>query len=82
MTDRIRIICSKCKKVFRERASRLRNGFETQCSHCMKLIIFDSGSEDLNIRRPLKAARDFRLAAEEAAVLARQAQAPKLKRFD
>jgi hypothetical protein len=43
----------------------------------MKLITFDSGSEDLNIRRPLKAARDYRIAAEEAIVLARRAaQAP------
>jgi hypothetical protein len=42
------------------------------------LITFDSGSEDPNIRRPLKAAREFRLAAEEALVLARlAAQAPK-----
>jgi hypothetical protein len=44
----------------------------------MKLIIFDSGSEDPNIRRPLKAARDFRAAAEAAIVRARMAeQAPK-----
>jgi hypothetical protein len=44
----------------------------------MKLITFDSSSEDPNIRRPLKAARDFRIAAEEAIVLARMAaQAPK-----
>jgi hypothetical protein len=37
----------------------------------MKLITFDSSSEDPNIRRPLKAARDFRMAAEDALVLAR-----------
>jgi DNA-directed RNA polymerase subunit RPC12/RpoP len=78
MTDRINILCSKCRKSFGERASRLRNGYQVQCPHCMKLIIFDSSSEDPNIRRPLKAARDFRLAAEEAIVLARMAaQAPK-----
>jgi DNA-directed RNA polymerase subunit RPC12/RpoP len=78
MDDRIKIICSKCSKVFRERASPIRNGFQMQCPHCMKLIIFDSGSEDPKIRRPLKAAREFRLAAEEAIVLARMAaQAPK-----
>jgi hypothetical protein len=39
----------------------------------MKLITFDSSSEDPNIRRPLKAARDFRVAAEDAIVLARMA---------
>jgi hypothetical protein len=39
----------------------------------MRLITFDSGSEDPNIRRPLKAARDLRLKAEEALVLAQMA---------
>jgi DNA-directed RNA polymerase subunit RPC12/RpoP len=70
MTDRIRILCSKCKKPFTERAQRLRDGYQMQCPHCMKLITFDSSSEDANIRRPLKAARDFRIAAETAIVLA------------
>ena len=78
MTDRIKILCSKCKKLFSERAQRLREGYQMQCPHCMKLLTFDSSSEDPNIRRPLKAARDFRIAAEAAVVLARMAdQAPK-----
>ena len=78
MTDRIKIICSHCRKAFNERAQRLRQGFQTQCLHCMKLITFDSSSEDPNIRGPSKAARDFRMAAEEAIVLARMAAlAPK-----
>jgi len=82
MTDRIKIICSKCMKTFGERAPRLKNGYQMQCPHCMKLIIFDTSSEDPNVRRPLKAARDFRLAAEEAATLARMAEAKKLQRTD
>jgi DNA-directed RNA polymerase subunit RPC12/RpoP len=73
MNDRIKILCSKCRKPFSERAQRLRNGYQVQCPHCMKLITFDSSSEDPNVRRPLKAARDFRIAAEEAVVLARMA---------
>jgi DNA-directed RNA polymerase subunit RPC12/RpoP len=68
MTDRIKIICSKCRKNFNERAQRLKSGYQTQCPHCMKLITFDSGSEDPNIRRPLKAARDVRIAKEDALV--------------
>jgi hypothetical protein len=63
--------------VFTERAPRLRNGYQMQCPHCMKLITFDSSSEDPNVRRPLKAARDFRLAAEEAIVMAQLAQSSK-----
>jgi hypothetical protein len=39
----------------------------------MRLITFDSGSEDPDIRRPLKAARDIRNAAEDALVAARMA---------
>jgi DNA-directed RNA polymerase subunit RPC12/RpoP len=78
MTDRIKILCSRCSQPFGERAQRLRNGYQVQCPNCMNLITFDSSSEDPNIRRPLKAARDFRIAAEEAIVLARMAaQAPK-----
>jgi DNA-directed RNA polymerase subunit RPC12/RpoP len=78
MTDRIKILCSKCRKPFTERAQRLREGYQMQCPHCMKLITFDSSSEDPNVRRPLKAARDFRVAAETAIVMARMAgQGPK-----
>ena len=73
MTDRIKILCSKCNKPFSEKAPRLRNGYQVQCPNCMKLITFDTSSEDPNVRRPLKAARDFRIAAEEAIVQARMA---------
>jgi hypothetical protein len=40
----------------------------------MRLITFDSGSEDPNIRRPLKEARDIRIAAEDALMAARMAE--------
>jgi DNA-directed RNA polymerase subunit RPC12/RpoP len=78
MTDRIKIICSNCRKLFSDRANRLKNGYQVQCPNCMRLITFDSSSEDPNIRRPLKAARDIRIAAEDALVMTRLAvQAPK-----
>jgi predicted amidophosphoribosyltransferase len=78
MTDRIKCLCSNCRKPFSERANRLKSGYQVQCPNCMRLITFDSGSEDPNIRRPLKAARDLRLAAETALVMARMsAQQPK-----
>ena len=76
MTDRVKIICSNCRKPFSERAQRLKPGYQTQCQHCMKLITFDTSSEDPNIRRPLKMARDIRHRAEEAIVLARMAAQP------
>jgi len=78
MTDRVKCLCSYCRKPFSERASRLKNGYQVQCPNCMKLITFDTSSEDANIRRPLKAAREIRLAAEEAVLMARMAtQAPR-----
>ena len=73
MTDRVKCVCSNCRKPFSERASRLKSGYQMQCPNCMRLITFDSGSEDPDIRRPLKAARDIRNAAEDALVAARMA---------
>jgi predicted nucleic acid-binding Zn-ribbon protein len=60
--DKTRIKCSKCSTVFRERAQRIRNGFQTQCPNCLRLITFDTASEDSNIRRALKLAREVRQA--------------------
>lgn len=60
--EKVRIKCSKCSQVFRERAQKLRNGFQTNCQHCNRLITFDSSSEDRNIRRALLNARDVRMA--------------------
>jgi hypothetical protein len=60
--DKVKIKCSKCSMIFRERAQRVRNGFQKQCPHCLKLITFDSSSEDNNIRRALKSARELRQA--------------------
>jgi DNA-directed RNA polymerase subunit RPC12/RpoP len=73
VTDRVKCVCSNCHKPFSERASRLKTGYQMQCPNCMRLITFESGSEDPNIRRSLKAARDIRIAAEGALVAARMA---------
>ena len=62
--EKVRIKCSKCSQVFRERAQKLRDGFQTNCQHCNRLITFDSGTEDTNIRRALTSARDVRMALD------------------
>ena len=78
MTDRIKIICSQLPEAFFRASQSTLNGYQVQCPNCMRLITFDSSSEDPNIRRPLKAARDIRHAAEDALVMARlAAQQPK-----
>jgi DNA-directed RNA polymerase subunit RPC12/RpoP len=78
--DKVKCLCSKCHKPFMEKAARMKNGYQMQCPHCMKLITFDSSSEDRNIRRPLKAAREIRLAAEDAIVMAKMASSQERKR--
>ena len=62
--EKVRIRCSKCSQVFRERAQRIRNGFQVNCMHCNRLITFDTTSEDRNIRRALASAREIRLRLE------------------
>lgn len=65
MTDqKVRVKCPECAQIFRERARKLRNGFETNCQHCNRLIAFDSSSEDNNIRQALRNAREIRIASE------------------
>jgi hypothetical protein len=62
--EKIRIKCTKCTQVFRERAQRVRDGFQANCQHCNRLITFDSTSEDRNVRKALMSAREVRMAIE------------------
>jgi predicted nucleic acid-binding Zn-ribbon protein len=62
--DKVKIKCTKCSQVFRERAQKIRNGFQTNCQHCNRLITFDTSSEDRNIRRALLSAKELRAVLE------------------
>jgi hypothetical protein len=65
MTDeKVKIKCTKCSQIFRERAQKIRNGYQTNCQHCNRLITFDSTSDDRNIRKALTSARELRLTLE------------------
>ena len=72
--EKVKIKCSKCSMVFRQRAQNVRNGFQVNCQHCNKLITFQLGSEDSNIRRALRSAKEIRHALE-AALLAKMKEA-------
>ncbi|HXI07892.1 MAG: hypothetical protein ACRC1G_17585 [Bradyrhizobium sp.] len=52
--------------MFRERAQRVRDGFQVNCEHCCKLLTLSRDSEDPFIRRALKSAKDIREALEAA----------------
>jgi hypothetical protein len=73
--EKVRIKCSKCTQVFRERAQKVRDGFQTNCQHCNRLITFDGGSEDKDIRRALMNAREVRTAIEARPRISAQAPA-------
>lgn len=78
--EKVKIKCTRCSQFFRERAQKVRDGFQTNCQHCNKLITFDGSSEDRNIRKALMSAKEVRLAIEadrKAASLAQQAQMDK-----
>jgi hypothetical protein len=62
--EKIKIKCTKCSQVFRERAQRVRDGFQTNCHHCNRLITFDMSADDRNIRKALKSAKELRLVIE------------------
>jgi predicted nucleic acid-binding Zn-ribbon protein len=62
--EKVRIKCTKCSQIFRERAQKIRNGFQTNCQHCNRLITFDTSSEDRNIRRALMNAKEVRMALD------------------
>ena len=62
--EKIRIKCTKCSSIFRERGSRVRNGFQTNCPQCNRLITFDTSSDDVNVRKALRAARELRHAQD------------------
>ncbi len=81
--EKVKIKCTKCSQIFRERAHRVRDGLQTNCAHCNRLITFDNNSEDRNIRKALLSARDVRLAVDaerKAASLEQAAQAPAMDR--
>lgn len=74
--DKVRIKCTKCSQVFRERAQRVRPGFQTNCQHCNRLITFDMTVDDRNVRKALISAKEIRAVLEEArraAAIAQQA---------
>jgi len=84
LDDKIKIKCSKCSQIFRERAQKVRDGFQANCPHCNKLITFDVSAEDRNIRKALRGARELRQVLEAnrkaAAVALEETPAPVLDR--
>lgn len=65
MDDKVKIRCGNCTRVFREKANRVREGFQINCPDCNRLITLSMESGDPFIRRSLKMARDLRAAQQD-----------------
>jgi hypothetical protein len=66
MDDSVQIRCHRCKSSFREKARRLQNGYSRQCISCETMLFFDEDSNDKNVRRTLREARQIRKVLREA----------------
>ncbi len=67
--DKVKIRCPGCTRVFREKASRVRDSFQINCTNCNKLITLTKETDDPFLRRALKTATEIR-AAKEAELVA------------
>ena len=63
--EKVRIRCPACTRVFREKASRVRDGLQVNCHNCNKLITLSKETEDPFLRRALKTAREMRAAEQD-----------------
>jgi hypothetical protein len=63
--EKVKIRCPGCTRVFREKANRVRDGFQVNCQNCNKLITLSKETEDPFLRRALKSARDIRAAEQD-----------------
>ncbi|MBR0827644.1 hypothetical protein JQ596_19130 [Bradyrhizobium manausense] len=75
MDDKVRIRCPNCTRLFRDRAQRIRDGYQVNCEHCARLITFTRDTEDPFMRRTMKLARETRLALEAKVTAERAASA-------
>ena len=68
--DKVRIRCPRCTRVFRDKAYKVRDGYQVNCENCNGLLTLNRDSEDPFIRRALKDARGDSCGAGGAADLA------------
>ncbi|QDL98481.1 hypothetical protein FLL57_14730 [Rhodopseudomonas palustris] len=72
--DKVRVLCSRCRMPFREKVKNMREGFQTQCPNCGRLITFSSDSADLGVQRAMTEARRIRNGASVSAVYGNDAE--------
>jgi len=58
--DSIQIRCPKCKSKFRDRARRVQSGYSRECPSCERVIFFEAGSPNSDVREALHQAERVR----------------------
>jgi uncharacterized C2H2 Zn-finger protein len=66
MDDKVKVRCPGCTRVFREKASKVRDGVQLNCPNCSKLLTFSKETSDPYQHRALKIAREIRHAQQDA----------------
>jgi hypothetical protein len=66
MDDSVQIRCHRCKSSFRDKARRIQSGYSRQCISCETMLFFDDDSNDRNVKRTLREAKQVRKALREA----------------
>ena len=70
--DSVQIRCPRCKSKFRDRARRVQSGYSRECPSCERVIFFEGGSPNNDIRDALHAAERVRRALRQE-----ESEAPK-----
>jgi hypothetical protein len=84
MDDKVKLRCPACTRIFREKASRVRDGAEVNCLNCNKLITLTNETGDPFLRRALREARELRAARDakvHATIYSGVASAPKRETY-
>ena len=63
--DTVLVRCTRCKSKFRDKASRLRDGYTRQCPTCECMVFFLDGSPNKDIHDALREAERVRKAIRE-----------------
>lgn len=77
--DKVKLRCS-CKRVFREKAGRVRDGAQFNCPECYRLLTLSKETQDPFMRRALRDAKAIRQEMQDRlakAIYVGEASAPK-----
>jgi DNA-directed RNA polymerase subunit RPC12/RpoP len=70
-SPRIHVVCPSCGSGFKEHHSKIKSGQTLPCQRCGERIVFDSTSDNPNVRKALRDARQFRMSGGQQTISAK-----------